>query len=146
MKFVRFPRCLLALLLAAPLVALLLAGCSNTAGPQFTILSGSENDVLEPLVQEFCKSRNAGCTMRYQGSLDIALALKPGNDPAVDAVWPAASIWIDMFDTARRVKSVKSIAQMPVILGVRRSKAEALGWIGAKVTSKDILAAVEAAS
>jgi Ca-activated chloride channel family protein len=38
-----------------------------------------------------------------------------------------------MFDTARRVKSVKSIAQMPVILGVRRSKAQALGWIGAKV-------------
>ncbi len=49
-----------------------------------------------------------------------------------------------MFDTARRVKPVKSIAQMPVILGVRRSKAQALGWIGAKVTTKDILAAVEA--
>ena len=56
--------------------------------------------------------------MKYQGSLDIALALKAGNDPEADAVWPAASIWIDMFDTARRVKSVKSIAQMPVILGV----------------------------
>ena len=144
MSLVCFSRRVLALLLAAPLLALLLTGCSNTAGPQFTILSGSENEVLEPLVQEFCKSRGADCTMRYQGSLDIALALKPGNDPAVDAVWPAASIWIDMFDTARRVKSVKSIAQMPVILGVRRSKAQALGWIGAKVTSKDILAAVEA--
>src|SRR3981081_4101455 len=47
-----------------------------------------------------------------------------------------------MFDTARRVKSVKSIAQMPVILGVKKSKAQALGWIGAKVTTKDILAAV----
>src|ERR1700759_3506098 len=128
--------------LAALAATLLLAACA-ASGPQFTILSGSENEVLEPLVQEFCKSRNATCTMRYQGSLDIALALKPGNDPAVDAVWPAASIWIDMFDTARRVKSIKSIAQMPVILGVRRSKAEALGWIGAKVTTKDILAAVE---
>ena len=144
MRLVRFPRRLLALLAAAPLLAVLLASCSNNAGPQFTIVSGSENEVLEPLVQEFCKSRNASCTMRYLGSLDIALSLKPGNDPAADAVWPAASIWIDMFDTARRVKSVKSIAQMPVILGVRRSKAEALGWIGAKVTSKDILAAVEA--
>src|ERR1700730_5872776 len=41
-----------------------------------------------------------------------------------------------MFDTARRVKSVKSIAQMPVILGVRRSKAQALGWIGTRVTTK----------
>ena len=50
-----------------------------------------------------------------------------------------------MFDTARRVKSVKSIAQMPVILGVRRSKAQALGWIGAKVTTRDILAAWKAA-
>ena len=121
---------------------LLLAGCAGP-GPQFDIVSGSENDVLEPLVQEFCASRRAQCTMRYQGSLDIALSLKAGNDPSADAVWPAASIWIDMFDTARRVKSVKSIAQMPVILGVRRSKAQELGWIGAKVTSKDILAAVE---
>jgi Ca-activated chloride channel family protein len=127
---------------AALLLAAALAACS-APGPQFTILSGSENEILEPLVQEFCQSRRAVCTMRYQGSLDIAIALKPGNDPEADAVWPAASIWIDMFDTARRVKSVKSIAQMPVILGVRRSKAQALGWIGAKVTTKDILAAVD---
>jgi Ca-activated chloride channel homolog len=128
--------------LIAPLVVLLLTGCAGP-GPQFDIVSGSENDVLEPLVQEFCASRRAQCTMRYQGSLDIALSLKAGSDPSADAVWPAASIWIDMFDTARRVKSVKSIAQMPVILGVRRSKAQELGWIGKKVTSKDILAAVE---
>lgn len=129
-------------LAAGLLFALALGACSGP-GPQFTILSGSENDVLEPMVQEFCQSRRATCAVKYQGSLDIALALKPGNDPEADAVWPAASIWIDMFDTARRVKSVKSIAQMPVILGVKRSKAQALGWIGAKVTTKDVLAAVE---
>ncbi|MCC8938469.1 substrate-binding domain-containing protein [Bradyrhizobium sp. Arg68] len=127
---------------AGLLLALGLAACS-APGPQFTILSGSENDVLAPMVQEFCASRQATCTVRYQGSLDIALALKPGGDPDADAVWPAASIWIDMYDTARRVKSVKSIAQMPVILGVRRSEAQALGWIGAKVKTKDILGAVE---
>jgi Ca-activated chloride channel family protein len=125
------------------LLALTLASCGG-AGPDFTIVSGSENEVLEPLVQEFCKSRNATCTMKYLGSLDIALSLKAGTDPAADAVWPAASIWIDMFDTARRVKQVKSIAQMPVILGVRRSKAQALGFVGAEVTTRDILAAVEA--
>jgi Ca-activated chloride channel homolog len=128
---------------ATLLAALMLVACTPT-GPQFTILSGSENEVLAPLVQEFCASRGADCTMRYQGSLDIALSLKPGNDPQADAIWPAASIWVDMFDTGRRVKSVKSIAQMPVILGVRRSKAEELGWIDAKVTTRDILAAVEA--
>lgn len=141
MRTFRFLRRPLALLAAVPLMAALLSGCGGP-GPQFTILSGSENDILEPLVQGFCKSRNATCTMRYQGSLDIALALKAA-DPGADAVWPAASIWIDMFDTTRRVKMVKSIVQMPVILGVRRSKAQELGWIGAKVTAKDILAAVE---
>ena len=129
------------LLLALGLGAVL--GACSAPGPQFTILSGSENEVLAPMVQEFCEQRRATCTVRYQGSLDIALALKPGNDPDADAVWPAASIWIDMFDTARRVKSVKSVAQMPVILGVRKSKAQALGWIGTKVTTRDILAAVE---
>lgn len=141
MKMFHVLRRRLALLAAVPLMTALLSGCGGP-GPQFTILSGSENDILEPLVQEFCKSRNATCTMRYQGSLDIALALKAG-DPGADAVWPAASIWIDMFDTTRRVKMVKSIVQMPVILGVRLSKAQELGWIGAKVTAKDILAAVE---
>jgi Ca-activated chloride channel family protein len=92
---------------------------------------------------EFCKSRGATCTMNYAGSLDIALGLKPGAALDADAVWPAASIWVDLYDTGRRVTSLKSIAQMPVILGVRRSKAEDLGWIGKPVATKDILAAVE---
>jgi Ca-activated chloride channel family protein len=127
---------------AAGLILVTLAAC-EPSGPEFTILSGSENEVLEPLVQEFCNARHAKCTMKYLGSLDIALTLKPGSTPEADAVWPASSLWIDMYDTARRVKSVKSIAQMPVILGVRRSKAQALGWIGARVTTNDILAAVE---
>jgi Ca-activated chloride channel homolog len=127
---------------AASLLVVALAAC-EPSGPEFTILSGSENEVLAPLVQEFCGARHAKCTMRYLGSLDIALTLKPGSTPDADAVWPASSLWIDMYDTARRVKSVKSIAQMPVILGLRRSKAQALGWIGARVTTKDILGAVE---
>jgi Ca-activated chloride channel family protein len=127
---------------AASLILVALTAC-GPAGPEFTILSGWENEVLEPLVQEFCNEHHAKCAMKYLGSLDIALAFKPGSTPEADAVWPASSLWIDMYDTARRVKSVKSIAQMPVILGVRRSKAQALGWVGARVTTKDILAAVE---
>ncbi|HLY55858.1 MAG TPA: substrate-binding domain-containing protein [Stellaceae bacterium] len=131
-------------MVAAGLLALLvlcLGSCSK--GPEFTIVSGSENQVLEPLVMGFCASHGAKCQMRYMGSLDIALGLKQGSQLDADAVWPASSIWIDVFDTGRRVRSVKSIAQMPVILGVRKSKAESLGWVGKQVTYRDILAAVE---
>src|SRR3974390_1014969 len=86
--------------LVALVATLTLAAC-GPSGPHFPFLSGSETEVLEPLVQEFCASHGASCTMRYLGSLDIALSLKPGSDPQADAVWPAASLWIDMFDTAR---------------------------------------------
>lgn len=123
------------------LATLLLGSCKS--GPDFTIVAGSENQVLEPLVMAFCQSRGATCHMQYLGSLDIALGLKPGGTIKADAVWPAASIWIDMFDTGRRVRSAKSIAQMPVVLGVRESHARELGWIGRPVGSADILAAVD---
>jgi Ca-activated chloride channel family protein len=129
-------------LLAAFLVATLLGSCSK--GPEFTIVSGSENQILEPMVMAFCRSQSATCHMQYLGSLDIAFGLRPGGQLDADAVWPASSIWIDAFDTARRVKSIKSIAQMPVILGVRKSKAQELGWIGKPIGSHDIVAAVDA--
>lgn len=120
-----------------------LVACGQTPGPVFDIVSGSENQPLEPLVQEFCKERRATCTMTFKGSLDIGLALKPGQDISFDAVWPASGIWIAMFDSGRRVGALKSTSQSPVLLGVRKSKAEALGWTTGPVSMADILAAVE---
>jgi Ca-activated chloride channel homolog len=125
------------------LVALAIASCGSPPGPEFAIVSGSENQPLEPLVQEFCKAENATCTMTYQGSLDIGLGLQPGRDAQYDAVWPASHIWVSMFDSGRRVSSLKSISQNPVVLGVRKSKADALGWTTKPVAMADILAAVE---
>lgn len=131
-----------ALLTAFALAAtLLLTGCDQR-GPEFSIISGSENTVVEPIVQAFCKQKGATCTMTYAGTLDIGLALQSQEGVKQDAVWPASSVWVDMFDAGRKVKSLTSIVQMPVILGVRKSKAEELGWVGRQVYMRDILAAV----
>jgi Ca-activated chloride channel family protein len=123
-------------------VALLLAAC-NSSNVKFSIVSGSENTVLEPIVQEFCAKQGATCTITYQGSLDIGLGLQKSEGLEQDAVWPASSVWVDLFDSGRKVRNLTSIAQMPVILGVRKSKAAELGWIGRDVFMKDILAAVK---
>ncbi len=128
-------------LLIVLFVALGLSACDTPPGQQFAIVSGSENTVLEPIVADFCKQKGFACSFKYEGSLDIGLALSGGID--ADAVWPASSVWIDLFDTGRKVKDATSIAQMPVILGVKRSKAEQLGWVGKDVYMKDILAAVQ---
>ncbi|MEO0393060.1 MAG: substrate-binding domain-containing protein, partial [Pseudomonadota bacterium] len=114
----------------------------GSLGREFVIVSGSENKSLEPIVQRFCADQRVMCTMRYQGSLDIGMAVEAGTDE-IDAVWPANGIWIDLFDRARRVKHLASISQSPVILGVRRSKADQLGWVDQPVSMDDIVAAVK---
>ncbi len=130
-------------LLIAAVFALGLAGCGGQPPIKFAFVAGSENTVIEPIVQEFCKAHKATCTFTYKGSLDIGLDLQSSAGVEQDAVWPASSVWVDMFDGKRRVSHATSIAQMPVILGVRRSKAEALGWVGKPVHMSDILAAVK---
>jgi Ca-activated chloride channel homolog len=125
---------------AALLVAL--AACGRPA-TQFSIVAGSENTVLQPLVEEFCAERNTTCTFSYEGSLDIGLALASPEGVTADAVWPASSVWIDLFDSQRRVRNATSIAQMPVILGVQKSEAESLDWVGRDVYMADILDAVD---
>ncbi len=130
----------LAVLLAGTLS---LGACDNAATFDFTIVSGSENEILEPVVMAFCAAQKVACHMSYLGSLDIGLGLRPGQEATVDAVWPASSIWIEMFDSGRKVTHLQSISQNPVVLGVRKSKAQSLGWTAGPVTTAEILKAVD---
>ncbi len=133
-------------LVAAALVTVAtvaLASCGSPSGPDIKIVAGSENKPFEPLVQAFCAQRGAHCSFVYSGSLDIGFALRAGMLDA-DVVWPASSVWIDVFDDKRKVSHLTSISQSPVLLGVRKQKAEALGWTRRDVTMSDILAAVKA--
>src|SRR5262249_31588728 len=118
----------------------LLAGCGGPT-EQFTIASGSENRILEPIVQDFFKAQRIACKVEYMGSLDIGLAVAD-NSGDFDAVWPANGIWIDLFDRQKRVRDLTPIARSPVLLGVRKGKAQELGWIGREVSSSDIVDAV----
>jgi Ca-activated chloride channel family protein len=124
-------------------LALLLAACDAQKPIDFKIIAGSENTVLEPIVQEFCRDHSMTCAFEYKGSLDIGAALAPNATLDADAVWPAASLWIDLFDTGRKVKNLTSISQSPVILGVRMAKAKELGWTDHAVSTRDIVTAVK---
>lgn len=119
-----------------------LSACSPKPGEAFHIVAGSEQKALEPIVQDFCAQKRQRCVIDYKGSLDIGLMLSGAQAPQVDAVWPASSLWIEIYDKAHRVESLKSIAQSPVILGVRMAKARELGWVGNAVSMDDVLKAV----
>lgn len=140
------------LTLALVLILLLCAGCSqsptatstsSSSQPALTILSGSENKTLEPIINDFAAQNHIQIRMRYSGSVDIMRELSSGKIDA-DAVWPSNSIWLSIGDTAHRVKEAQSIMWSPVVLAVKTPVAKRLGWVGKNVAVEDILAAAKA--
>ncbi len=116
------------------------AGCTISKD-KLVILSGSENDTLEPILEEFEKINRVDIEMQYKGSVDIMLELEKGGIDA-DVVWPANSLWVTLGDKGHIVKHMQSIMTSPVVFGIRKSLAEELGFTGRKVPVRDILDAI----
>ena len=106
------------------------------------ILSGSENQELEGILDDFAQKYGVNLQMDYQGSLDIMRTLQ-GETVNYDAVWPASSLWLTAGDTQYRVKHTQSISITPVVFGIRQSLAEELGFIGTQVSVSDLLSAIQ---
>ena len=125
-------RSVLFLVAAAAIFLAFQFGSSWFGGPKtsLSIVSGSENKALEPLVRDWAEDAGVALTMTYLGSVDISRELAKGKQGAFDAVWPAHSLWIELGDGHKAVKHQQSILRSPVVLGLRRSIAEQLGWIG----------------
>lgn len=107
------------------------------------IVSGSENKVLEPIIEDFTKKSGIGVSITYMGSLDIMRLLEADTIP-YDAVWPASGLWISVGDQKHRIKHQASTSTTPVIFGIKKSVAEDLGFTNGKdVYVKDILKAIQ---
>ena len=134
-------------LVALGLAVLALAFWRNPA-PHVTlsVLAGSENRSLEPLIQDWGSRQGVTVQVTYLGSVEISHEIARGKDSAYDAVWPAHSMWIQLGDTGRVVKDAQSILRSPVVLGLRKPIAERLGWIGRDVTVQDIATEAEKGS
>ena len=115
---------------------------TRVPGGQIRILSGSENQELETIIQECSEATGVEIQMEYKGSVDIMRELENGA-PDYDAVWPASSIWVSMGDTGHLIKHSQSISMTPVVFGIRKSLAEELGFVGEDVSVNDILTAIQ---
>jgi Ca-activated chloride channel family protein len=127
-----------ALLLLVAIVAL--SSCQQRH-KSFRLLSGSENEPLQPLIRSFAEQKGYDIDFAYQGSVDIMLNLE-SDTSAFDAAWPASGLWITLGDQHHRVKYAKSILTSPVVFGIKKSLAQQLGFIGKPVKVADILAAI----
>jgi Ca-activated chloride channel homolog len=100
---------------------------SEIDGVELQIVSGSENETLEPLIEEFNEETGAKVEMNYLGSVDILLKLNRQETGEIDAVWPASSLVLNLTDNSN-LKHNQSILRSPVILGLKKERAESLGW------------------
>lgn len=114
---------------------------TRVPGGRMRILSGSENQELEDIINACSEATGVDIQMEYKGSVDIMRELENGA-PDYDAVWPASSIWVSMGDTGHLIKHSQSISMTPVVFGIRESLAEKLGFVGEKVSVNDILTAI----
>jgi len=123
------------LVIAAVLVAalvIIVGGIRQFAPPPvaLSIVAGSENKTLEPLMLDWASRNGVILNITYLGSVDISRELEKGSSGAYDAAWPANSLWIALGDTKKVVKHSESILRSPVVLGLKSSIAQKLGWIG----------------
>lgn len=104
----------------------------------FTILAGSElKDVDVQLGEEIRKATGLEVRFSYAGTLDAIDRLNAGE--SFDAVWVSHGKYLAMNPQLKsRIATQEKIMLSPVILGVKRSKAEALGWDRQDPTWKDI--------
>ncbi|SMC28235.1 Ca-activated chloride channel family protein [Andreprevotia lacus DSM 23236] len=120
------------------LAVLLLAGCGDksapagdkagaSAKPGLTVLAGSELKDIEPLLPQIEQATGLHLQLKYAGSLDVIEQLQAGA--SFDLAWIANNKYALLDPAVReRVKASERTMISPVVLGVKASKAKALGW------------------
>ena len=110
---------------------------SNT----FYILASQENEALQGIIEKYAKTQGYNVNFEYQGTLEIMKTLN-NNSSNYDAVWLSNSIWGYMLNSSVSLSNSKCTSINPVIFGIKKSKAEELGFVGKEIYTKDILDAI----
>jgi Ca-activated chloride channel family protein len=113
----------------------------STNEDTFKLISSSENEDLEDILQNYAKENNINLEIEYAGTLDIMEKLNSGEQ--YDAVWASNSIWLYMLNDDIKTSDSKSTSTNPVVFAVTKSKAEELGFIGKDIYTSDIIKAIQ---
>ncbi len=110
----------------------------TTREKYFTILSANANEFYDKKLYEFAKKEKIDLKIEHHDDLEIIDILNTNSDN-YDAVWMANSIWLYMLDNSYLVKNSKSVAISPIVMGVKKDKAESLGLVNKKLYNEDLL-------
>ena len=111
---------------------------------RFVLLAGSElKDVESDLKDDIRKATGLDLAFTYSGTLDAADRIAAGEP--FDALWVSHGKYLAMNDALKgRIVTQEKTMLSPVLLGMKASKAHALGWDTQEPTWKDIADAAKA--
>ena len=111
---------------------------------RFSLLAGSElKDVESDLKDDIRKATGLDLAFTYSGTLDAADRIAAGEP--FDALWVSHGKYLAMNDALKgRIVTQEKTMLSPVLLGLKASKAHALGWDTQEPTWKDIADAAKA--
>jgi Ca-activated chloride channel family protein len=146
------------LVAAAAAVLVLVAGCSgdgesvppppSAPGEPGTlrVLAGSELADMQPILDQAAEATGVRVVLDPIGTLEGADLVASGAAAADhQAIWFSSNRYLALLPGAdSRLGTATEIMSSPVVLGLRRSVAERLGWIGRPVTWSEIAAAAGA--
>lgn len=104
----------------------------------FKIISSTENEDLEIVLEKFAIDNNIDLDIEYAGTIEIMNKLNSGEK--YDAVWTSNSIWMYMLNSeVVSTSDSKSTSINPVVFGINKTKAQNLGLIGKELYTRDLV-------
>lgn len=107
----------------------------------FTILSNPDNKEFMDELEEYAKSEKIKLMVEYKDDLEAIDELEE-NGRVYDAVWMSNSTWLYMLNGVT-ISNSKSVSINPIVFGIKKSKAESLGFVDKDVYNKDIVNAIK---
>ena len=113
----------------------------NYNNKHLRIIASTSTKPMYTSIKEYAKKQGFDVDIDYYGDLEIVDKLN-SESSNYDAVWMSNSIWLYMLDNQYLTSDSKSIVIDPVVMGIEKSKAEELGFVGKDVKNSDILDAI----
>ena len=110
-------------------------------GNDFRIIASTSTRSMESDLKKFGRKQGINIDIDYYGDLEIVDILNDDSSN-YDAVWISNSIWLYMLSNSYLVTDSKSILIDPVVMGIKKSRAEELGLTNGDIYNKDLLNAI----
>ena len=113
-----------------------------TSKDTFKILASTSTKTMDDELITYGANNGFNVEIEHHGDLEIVDILN-NNSSDYDAVWISNSIWLYMLNNNYLVTDSKSIVIDPIVMGVTKSKAEELGFVGKDINNKDLLESIK---